>query len=121
MVCWNGSREAARAVAEAMPILEVAKNVIVVMVDDTPSPEEEGWEPGADISRHLNRHGVKVELRHVAEWVHIHSAILDEAGRSGADLLVMGAFSHSRLRQLILGGVTKFVFEQSTLPVLMAH
>jgi nucleotide-binding universal stress UspA family protein len=121
VVAWNGSRESARAITEAMPFLEAAEKVIVVLVDDRHPAEEKGREPGADVARHLSRHSVNAELRHVVEWDHIHAAILNEAEKSGAGLLVMGGYGHSRLREWVIGGATRGVLTEAGLPVLMAH
>ena len=122
MVAWNASREAARAVADAMPLLAGAEAVIVVAVDAQPSRDRHGELPGADIAVHLARHGVAAEIeRTVAAGVPIGDVILSRAADLGADLLVMGAYGRSRMRELLLGGATRSILASMTIPVLMSH
>ncbi len=121
VLAWRNTKETARAVSEAMPFLSRAKKVIVVMVDEDGSPEQFGDEPGADIARHLSRHGCKVDLKHLSGWNSPAEAILNEAQKSGADLIVLGSYGHSRIRQWILGGVTRGVLGNAPIPVLTAH
>ena len=106
MVCWDGSRNAARAIADALPLLARAKAVEVVIV--TGEPGKERRDRGADIAHHLARHGLKVEVeRLVAGDIDIASTILSRAADLGADLIVMGGYGHSRLREFVLGGATR--------------
>ena len=122
LVGWDASREAARAVNDAMPLLVVASSVTVITIDPKQSREEHGDIPGADISLHLARHGVKAQVeRTVSGGIGIGNALLSRASDLGADLLVMGAYGHSRVRELMLGGATRTVLDSMTLPVLMAH
>jgi len=121
LVAWRNTREAARALAEAMPVLKKARNVIVAIVSEDGAPEEEGELPGAGISRHLDRHGVNVELKEITGWKNPAEALLNEAEKSGAQLIVMGGFGHSRFRQWILGGVTRDILSTAQIPVLLAH
>jgi nucleotide-binding universal stress UspA family protein len=121
VLAWRNTRESARAVAEAMPILSAADKVVVTMVSQGEDPESMHQEPGADISRHLSRHGANVELRMLTGWADPAEAILNEAERSGAQLIVMGGYGHSRFREMVLGGVTRNVLSKSDIPVLMAH
>ncbi|CUA91051.1 Universal stress protein family [Chelatococcus sambhunathii] len=121
LVAWSDTREAAHAVAEAMPLLRLAKQVVVATVDADGPPEEDREEPGADLARHLDRHGVRVELRHVPEWREVSRALLNETEKSGADLAVLGAYGHSRLREWVLGGATRDFLTQCPVPMLMAH
>jgi nucleotide-binding universal stress UspA family protein len=120
MVCWDASRAAARAIADAMPFLECAKAVDVVTV-----ARKEGQRnqlPGFDIAHHLARHKLKVELKRiVAGDIDIASALLSHAADSGADMIVMGGYGHSRLREFVLGGVTRGMLGSMTVPVLMSH
>jgi nucleotide-binding universal stress UspA family protein len=119
MVCWDGSRNAARAVGDAMPFLERAKSVEVVIVGDRPKSKEI---PGADIAQHLARHGVKVEVKEiVAPDVDAANVILSHAADSSADFMIMGGYGHSRLREFVLGGVTRSILATMTLPTLMSH
>jgi nucleotide-binding universal stress UspA family protein len=120
MVCWDGSRSAARAVADALPFLRRAKKVEVVLVASEPGKSDEI--PGADIAHHLARHGLKLELKRiVAVDVDVTNAILSHAADIGGDFMVMGGYGHSRLREFVLGGVTRGILASMTLPTLMAH
>ena len=122
LVAWNASREAARAVADAMPLLASADSVAVMAVDPQPGPNGHGDLPGADIALHLARHGVKAQIeRTVSAEVPIGEVLLSRAADLGADLLVMGAYGHSRLRELLLGGATRSILASMTIPVLMSH
>ena len=120
MVCWDGSRNAGRAVADALPLLARAKTVEVVIVTGGPGKSDEV--AGADIAHHLARHGLKVEVeRLVARDIDITSTILSRAADIGADLIVMGGYGHSRLREFVLGGATRGILASMTVPVLMSH
>ena len=120
LVAWDASREAARAVADAMPMLEQADEVMVLAVN--PGNGAHGAEPGADIALHLARHGIKAEAQHIeAHDISVADVLLSRVADLSVDLIVMGAYGHSRLREIILGGVTRQVFEQMTVPVLMTH
>ncbi len=122
MVAWDASREAARAVNDALPLLERAKAVSVVSVNPGAQPFGHGEEPGADIGLHLARHGIKVEVERVeGRELDTANAILSHLASQGADLLVMGAYGHSRLREFVLGGVTRTILAEMTVPVLMSH
>jgi nucleotide-binding universal stress UspA family protein len=122
LVAWDASREATRAINDAMPLLLAASSVTVMIVDPKQSREEHGDIPGADIALHLARHGVETQVeRTVSGGIGVGNALLSQASDLGADLLIMGAYAHSRVRELILGGVTRTVLESMTLPVLMAH
>jgi nucleotide-binding universal stress UspA family protein len=119
LVAWNARREAARAVTDALPLLSRAERVEVVAFG---SDGDHGELPGADIALFLARHGVKSSAaRHSAPGVDIGSQILSRAADVDADLIVMGAYGHSRLRELALGGATRSVLDAMTVPVLMAH
>jgi len=122
LVAWDASREAARAVADAMPLLAAADAVIVLAVDPQPGPDGHGEIPGADIALHLARHGVKAQIeRTVSAGVPIGELLLSRAADLGADMLVMGAYGHSRVRELLLGGATRSILASMTIPVLMSH
>jgi nucleotide-binding universal stress UspA family protein len=120
MVCWDGSRNAARAIADALPLLARAKAVEVVIVSGEPGKSDEI--AGADIAQHLARHGLKVEVeRLVARDIDITSTLLSRAADLGADLMVMGGYGHSRWREFVLGGATRGILASMTVPVLMSH
>jgi nucleotide-binding universal stress UspA family protein len=122
LVGWDASREATRAVGDAMPLLAAAEQVTVLAIDPQAGPGGHGELPGADISLHLARHGVKAVIeRTVSADVPIGDVLLSRAADLGADLLVMGAYGHSRARELLLGGATRTVLGSMTLPVLMSH
>jgi len=122
VVAWNASREAARAVADAMPLLAAAEGVTVLTVDPQIGPDAQGELPGADIALHLARHGVKAQIeRTVSAEVPIGEVLLSRLSDLGADLLVMGAYGHSHMRELLLGGATRSILASMTVPVLMSH
>src|SRR5262245_20615869 len=122
MVAWNASRDAARAVNDALPLLERAASVRVVSVNPQSGPGGHGPIPGADISLHLARHGVRAEAETiVAEDVRVDDALLSHAFDVSADLIVMGAYGHSRLGEFVLGGATRHMLRQITIPVFMSH
>lgn len=120
LVAWDAGREAARAVNDAMPLLERAKSLVVLVIN--PGTADHGAQPGADIALHLARHGLKVEAQHLeARGLSVADAILSRVADEDIDLLVMGAYGHSRFREWVLGGTTRQIFEQMTVPVLMSH
>jgi nucleotide-binding universal stress UspA family protein len=120
MVCWDGSRAATRAIADAMPILKKAKQVEVVIVSDKPGKKDEI--AGADLGQHLARHGLKIEVKRIiSPDIDVLSTILSYAADSSADMIVMGGYGHSRLREFVLGGATRGMLEAMTVPVLMSH
>lgn len=122
LVGWNGSREAARAVNDALPLLARAEATTVLAVNPRRGLGERGDQPGADIARHLARHGLEVAVEHpVAPEMGAGDILLNRAADLGADLLVVGAYGHSRVRELVLGGVTRTLLRRMTLPVLMSH
>lgn len=120
LISWNAGREATRAVTDAIPLLRRAKAVDVIAFN--PDGDPHGEVPGADIGLYLARHGVKVKIsHHRADDVDVGNQILSRAADLGTDLIVMGAWGHSRMRELILGGVTRTLLETMTVPVLMSH
>ena len=122
VIAWNSSREAARAVHDAMPLLAAAEAVTVLTIDAREGPHGHGEMPGADISLHLARHGVKVQIEHtVSGDLPIGEVLLSRLADLAADLLVMGAYGHSRMRELLLGGATRSLLRSMTVPVLMSH
>ena len=125
LISWNGSKEASRAVSAALPLLQWAKQVHVAVFDAQLHAAEHGDHPGADILEYLARHGVQARLLLLDGGAtrrgDIGEALLSQAADLSADLLVMGAYGHSRLRETILGGVMRTVLQSMTIPVLMAH
>jgi nucleotide-binding universal stress UspA family protein len=120
MVCWDGSRPAARAIADAMPFLEKAKRVELVIVTNEHGKKDEI--EGADMGQHLARHGLKVEVKRIdGGGIDVADALLSHASDSGADFIVMGGYGHSRLREFILGGVTQSMLRSLTVPALLSH
>ncbi len=122
LVGWNASREATRAVNDAIPLLQRAKKVTVLAVDPEGGTEGHGEVPSADISLHLARHGIKVEAAQtVTGDIDVGDALLSRASDLGADLIVVGAYGHSRMREFILGGVTRHLLQHMTVPILISH
>jgi nucleotide-binding universal stress UspA family protein len=122
VVAWDASREATRALSEADDILEFAEAVTVLTVDAKPKMFGHGDQPGANIAAHLTRRGLPAEVRNVDSKGRAASlAILEEATSLGADLIVMGGYAHSRLRELVFGGATRELLRTATVPLLMAH
>jgi nucleotide-binding universal stress UspA family protein len=118
LIAWNGSREATRAVSDALPLLKRAKQVTVLVINA--DRYAHGEIPGADITWYLARHGVEAQaMQAVSEDA--GELLLSRAADLSADLLVMGAYGHSRLKEMVLGGVTRTVLRSMTLPVLMSH
>lgn len=122
LVAWNASREAARAVNDALPILRTAEAVTVLAVNPERGIAGHGEEPAADIALHLARHGVRATAEQVtAPDLPDAEALLNALAERGADLLVMGGYGHSRLREFVLGGVTRTLLRSMTAPVLLSH
>ena len=121
LLAWADTRESARAANDALPILQQAEKVTILMVN--PEGAEEAPEvPTLDIARHLARHGVNAEAAFtVAKDVDIADVLLSRASDIGADLLVMGCYGHSRMRELVLGGTTRSILAEMTVPVFMSH
>jgi nucleotide-binding universal stress UspA family protein len=121
LIGWNATRQARRAVSDAMVFLVAAKSVTVLVVDP-PGHHLHREEAGAEIARHLVRHGVHVDVEQVASHGSpIAQVILGHAARSVSDLLVVGAYSHARLRELVLGGTTRTLLTQMPVPVLISR
>ncbi|WP_210496169.1 universal stress protein [Microvirga antarctica] len=122
LVCWRDTRESARAVAAATPILAQATRTTVLIIDPRPLLTGEIGEPAADIAAHLDRHGAKVDVNVVTSGDRdVSEVILEQAKRLSADLIVMGAYGHSRSREWLMGGATRDLLETSPIPLLMAH
>jgi nucleotide-binding universal stress UspA family protein len=122
LVGWNAKRESIRAAGDALPLLVKAEAVEVLVLDHERHPESHGQEPGADIARHLARHGASVEVRRLSTGGQdVGHVLLSEAATFRADLLVMGAYGHSQLREWMFGGVTRTVLYEAAIPVLMSR
>ena len=122
MVAWSGKREGARAVFDALPLLKSADKVTLLCVVGRDADGESGQLPGAEIAASLARHGVKVTVRKtLADEVGVADEILARLADEGSDLLVMGAYGHSRLREMVFGGVTRHILRHMTVPTLMSH
>jgi len=120
MICWDGSRAAARAVADAIPILGKSGRVEIVIVTNEPGKQYDI--EGADIGQHLARHGLKVNIHRLSGGdIDVADALLSYAADSAADFMVMGGYGHSRLREFVLGGVTHSILQSMTVPVLLSH
>ena len=120
LLAWNGRRESALAISNSIPFLKAADKVYVMSVH--PKADEEDKVPCEQLVRYLFRHGVRVEVKesHGVE-IDIGNELLSRASDLSADLLVMGCYGHSRLREWVLGGATRIILESMTLPVLMSH
>jgi nucleotide-binding universal stress UspA family protein len=122
LVAWNAGREAARAVSDALPLLKRASHVEVVTVNARASASGHGEEPGADIGLLLARHGIKVTVAPTqAPELDAGNVLLSRANDLQADLIVSGAWGHSRLHENFMGGVTRTFLESMTVPVLFSH
>lgn len=118
LVAWNGGREATRAVHDALPILEKADSVHVLSIN----PGDQRHIPGADITKHLAHHGIHAEATETnSADIDVGDALLSRAADFAADLIVMGAYGHSRAREWVMGGVTRDLLKHMTAPVLMSH
>ena len=122
LVGWNSSREAVRAVNDAIPLLAKATSVTILEAFSTGRKPATDGATSADIARHLARHGIAAEITRTGmDGIAASDALLSYAADISADLLVIGGYGHSRLRELILGGVTRELLQHMTLPVLMSH
>jgi len=120
LVCWDGSRNAARAIADSLPFLMRTNKVEIIIVGSGSGKADEL--PGADIGEHLARHDLNVGVKRlVAADVDVSNIILSYAADCAADFIVMGGYGHSRLREFVLGGVTRRILQSMTVPVFMAH
>jgi len=119
MIGWDGGKTAAKAVHAALPVLEMAEQIDVVIAGN---PTSVAGEPGADLAVYLARHGLKVEIKRIPGGsTSVADTMLNYISDNGVDLAVMGGYGHSRVREFILGGATRGMLEAMTVPVLMAH
>jgi len=122
LVAWNASRAATRAVNDAVPILQKATQVTVLAINPQRGVSGDGDVPGADLALHLSRHGVKAEASWVrAADIEVAAMLLSRASDFQADLIVMGGYGHSRVREIVLGGATREILKTMTVPTLMSH
>ena len=122
LVGWNASREARRAVADALPFLVAASSVTLLVVDSEQRAGRHGEEPGADIALYLARHGAHVEVEQAfSQGAPVADIILSCAAERGVDLIVIGAYSHARPVEMMFGGVTRTLLKEAPVPVLMSR
>lgn len=122
MIAWDASVEASKAVRDAIGIMQSAQTVDAVLIDPVPSFDGHGQEPGADLATYLGRHGIETTIHRVPKEGKETGELLQRTARDlNADLIVMGGFGHSRLRQRIFGGTTTTMLKAPLVPVLMAH
>jgi nucleotide-binding universal stress UspA family protein len=120
MVCWDGGPSAARAIADAMPLLERAGRIELVIVTKEGGKQDEI--EGGDIGQHLGRYGLKVDVQRIVKgYMDVADTLLSHAADTGTDFIVMGGHGHSRVREFFLGDVTDAVLHSVTVPVLMSH
>ncbi|MGJ3264796.1 MAG: universal stress protein [Salinarimonas sp.] len=118
LVAWDESPTAARAIGAAMPFLLRARAVEVVSIEDARRPRSADPEAFA---HHLETHGVRARGRRIADVGDVADTLLSHAADTGVDVLVMGGYGHSRLREFVLGGATRHILQSMTLPVVMMH
>jgi nucleotide-binding universal stress UspA family protein len=122
IIGWNATREAARAIFEAMPILEKSSDARLIWVDPQNEGERAGNLPGAEMAATLARHGVKATAEAMPTGgLSVGNALLNRASDLGADMIVIGAYGHSRLREFVFGGATRTLLSDMTVPVLISH
>jgi nucleotide-binding universal stress UspA family protein len=122
MIAWNSRIEASQAVARSLPLLAGAEDVRLVLVDPVEGEEDGGAEPGADMAVYLARHGAKVTVDLLpGQGRSVDSVLRQHAIDTAAELLVMGAYGHSRISEMILGGATRSVLMGMNCPVLFSH
>ena len=123
VICWDASRLATRSVSDTLPLLISADKVTVLVVNTHEKTNPHGGEvTGANISAHLKRHGVNVEAKIVSAGErHIGETVIAQIDELGADSVVMGAWGHQRWREMVLGGLTRYMMKHMTVPVIMSH
>ncbi|MEO7335579.1 MAG: universal stress protein, partial [Caldimonas sp.] len=119
LVAWKDTREAARALHDALPLLEAANRVVLLAIDETPTLPDRSTQD--DLHAWLHRHGIDADVHRDPVPADVGEALLSRASDIGADLIVMGAYGHSRLREWALGGATRHLLDHMTLPTLMSH
>ncbi|WP_324749799.1 universal stress protein [Sphingomonas sp. LY54] len=122
VIAWNRSREARRAVNDAVPFFKAASRVTIMTVDDIRSADETEAQPGANLLEHLSRHGARAEIVNIhSEGASVADVILEQVAEHDADLLVIGAYSHPRTAQILFGGVTRSLLSSARLPLLISR
>lgn len=120
LVGWDGSSTATRAIHAALPVLEKADDITVLVIEKKATPEN--GQPGADVANYLARHNMNVTIEVVTNpQTGVADAVLNHVSDNGNDLVVMGDYGHSRMREFLFGGATREILEAMTVPVLMAH
>lgn len=118
LVAWSNTRESARAVQDAMPLLKAAETVHIFSAN----PAEGEDVPGAELARYLSEHGIRAEVsRTMSNDIDVGDMLLNDVAENGHDLIVMGGYGHRRIREMILGGVTRHLLQHMTVPVLFSH
>ena len=122
VLAWDASREASRAIHDALSMLAPGAEVCVVTVDAKVGPDQHGASPGLDISTHLARHGLIMTVQNADSLGKtVGGRLVETAQGFGADMIVMGGYRHPKLAQRVLGGPTQFLISQSPVPVLLSH
>lgn len=122
IIAWNESHEAARAVHDAMPLLQYAEQIQVVSVASSTKKEKEFMIYDNDLRKHLSHHGIEVEVASLDPSTKgTGKTILEGALEYDADLIVMGAYGHTRLKEIVLGGATKYLLNNTTIPLFLSH
>ena len=122
LIAWDGSKAATRAIHDALPLLEMMDKVIILIVDAEKIEHYADSQPGEELSRHLTAHGVNNSISRIPRGeTSTSTVILNELSDTGADVLIMGGYGTPKLREVMLGGVTRTLFECMTVPVLMSH
>jgi len=122
LIAWNGTRESARATHSALDFLVRARKAVIAMVDPLADKEHSGEEPGFDIASYLARHGVCVEVQRLPEGGRAPSDVLLRCALDqNAEMIVMGAYAHSRLREYVFGGTTRDMLEKADIPLFLSH
>jgi len=122
IIGWDGSRTATRAIHDALPILKTAKKTTVMCVKKNSNEILDDQPPGQNIAVHLSRHGVNAKAQHIiSSEIKPATMLLNLAAEEGADMMVIGAYGHARIKELVMGGVTMHLLESMPLPVLFSH
>ncbi|WP_298984802.1 universal stress protein [uncultured Roseibium sp.] len=120
LVGWDGSSTATRAIHSALPVLEKADEITLLVIEKTSNAAN--GQPGADVAMYLARHNMNVTIKVITNpQTGIADTVLNHVSESGNDLVVMGGYGHSRMREFLFGGATREILESMTVPVLMAH